>query len=69
MQAAEGDNDHQVSISPVLWGEHPRTLHADHFEIIGLNAWLNPFKKLIPFQHLPLYQEIGDWINTTFHNK
>jgi len=66
VQAAEGDNDNQVSISSALWGEHVRTLHADHFEIIGLNAWLNPFKKRTPFKHLPLYQEIGDWINATF---
>ena len=69
VQAAEGDNDTQVSISSALWGEHVRTLHADHFEIIGLNAWLNPFKKRIAFKHLPLYQEIGDWINTTFVNQ
>lgn len=66
VQAAEGENDMQVSITSALWGEHVRTLHADHFEIIGLNAWLNPFVKRIAFKHLPLYQEIGEWINATF---
>lgn len=69
VQAAEGDNDSQVSITSALWGEHVRTLHADHFEIIGLNAWLNPFTKRAPFKHLLLYQEIGDWINATFANQ
>jgi triacylglycerol lipase len=69
VQDAEGENDTQVSISSALWGEHVRTLHTDHFEIIGFNAWLNPFRKRVPFKHLPLYQEIGDWINTTFPNK
>ena len=66
VQDAEGANDTQVSVSSALWGEHVRTLHADHFEIIGLDAWLNPFKKRIPFKHLPLYQEIGNWIHATF---
>lgn len=69
VQAAEGENDTQVSVTSAFWGEHVRTLHADHFEIIGLNAWLNPFVKRTAFKHLPLYQEIGEWINTTFINQ
>ncbi|MDQ6968404.1 MAG: alpha/beta fold hydrolase [Mariprofundaceae bacterium] len=68
VQAAEGANDTQVSVASALWGEHVRTLHADHFEIIGLDAWLNPFTKRVAFKHLPLDQEIGNWIDATFVN-
>jgi len=62
IQAAEGSNDSQVSTSSATWGEHVRTLHADHFEIIGLNIWLNPFHHRKHFDHLSLFREIGEWI-------
>jgi len=62
IQAAEGDNDSQVSVSSAQWGEHVRTLYADHFEIIGLNLWMNPFRKRQRFNHIPLYREIAEWI-------
>ncbi len=62
IQQAEGDNDSQVSINAARWGEHVRTLEADHFELIGRNLWLNPFKSRERFNHLELYREIGRWI-------
>jgi triacylglycerol lipase len=60
--AREGENDSQVSIRSAIWGEHLGTLEADHFELIGLNLWLNPFRKRTPFDHLALYRTIGQWI-------
>jgi len=58
----EGDNDSQVSIASAVWGEHLATLPGDHFELIGRNFWFNPFTKRTPFDHLPLYRDIGAWI-------
>ncbi len=58
----EGSNDSQVSVNSARWGEHVKTLHADHFELIGQNFWLNPFKQRKRFNHLDLYLEITDWI-------
>jgi len=62
IQAAAGDNDSQVCVSSARWGRHVRTLCADHFELIGMNIWLNPFRRRQHFDHLPLYREIADWI-------
>jgi len=62
IEKAEGANDVQVSVASAIWGEHVRTLHADHFEVIGQNFWLNPFQQRAKFDHLALYHEIGDWI-------
>jgi len=62
IEKAEGNNDVQVSVSSARWGEHVKTLHADHFELIGQNFWLNPFKQRKRFDHLGLYREITDWI-------
>jgi len=62
IETREGANDSQVSTASARWGEHLGTLHADHFEIIGMNIWLNPFHQRKRFDHLPLYREIGDWI-------
>jgi triacylglycerol lipase len=58
----EGDNDSQVSVTSAKWGEHVTTLVADHFELIGLNLWLNPFRRRSRFDHMPLYREIAQWI-------
>ncbi len=66
IQQTEGANDAQVSVISARWGEHIKTLHADHFELIGQNFWLNPFKRRKKFNHLDLYHEIGDWIKTEF---
>jgi len=60
----EGENDSQVSVSSALWGEHLATLPCDHFELIGRNFWLNPFTRRPPFDHMPLYRDIGAWILT-----
>ena len=62
IQEAEGANDAQVSVASAIWGEHVRTLHADHFEVIGQNFWLNPFRQRKKFNHFDLYREIADWI-------
>jgi len=62
IQSVEGDNDSQVSMTSARWGQHMRILKADHFEVIGMNIWLNPFRRRRRFDHLPLYREIGDWI-------
>jgi triacylglycerol lipase len=59
----EGENDSQVSVASAQWGEHPGTLEADHFELIGLNIWLNPFSRRPHFDHLPVYRDIAAWIN------
>jgi len=59
----EGNNDSQVSVASGQWGEHLGTLPCDHFELIGRNLWLNPFKKRKPFDHLPVYRDIGRWIS------
>ncbi|MDQ6987184.1 MAG: alpha/beta hydrolase [Mariprofundaceae bacterium] len=63
IEAAEGANDSQVSASSAIWGEHTATLNCDHFELIGMNIWLNPFASRKPFKHLPVYRAIGDWIH------
>jgi triacylglycerol lipase len=65
LEAAEGENDSQVSVHSSPWGEHLGTLHADHFELIGLNLWLNPFRRRERFAHLPVYRAIGEWILDT----
>ncbi len=58
----EGQNDSQVSVASAQWGEHLRTLEADHFELIGMNIWLNPLSHRSRFEHLPVYQDIAAWI-------
>ncbi|MDX8391347.1 MAG: alpha/beta hydrolase [Mariprofundaceae bacterium] len=63
LEAAEGANDSQVSVASGIWGEHIATLNCDHFELIGMHIWLNPFAARKAFEHLPLYREIGDWID------
>lgn len=68
IQAVEGNNDSQVSVNSATWGRHLKTLHADHFELIGLNIWLNPFRQRQCFDHLPMYREIGNWIRQTEDN-
>ncbi|MCF7821262.1 MAG: alpha/beta fold hydrolase [Mariprofundaceae bacterium] len=62
IQQSEGANDAQVSVVSAMWGEHVRTLHADHFEVIGQNFWLNPFRQRRRFNHFDLYREIADRI-------
>lgn len=59
---AEGENDSQVSVASARWGKHLGTLEADHFELIGLNIWLNPFSRRKRFEHLPVYRDIAAWI-------
>ncbi len=58
----EGKNDSQVSVISARWGEHLCTLEADHFELIGMNIWLNPFSHRLHFGHLPVYRRIATWI-------
>jgi len=58
----EGENDSQVSVVSALWGEYQNTLKADHFELIGMNVWLNPFSRRLCFDHLPVYRDIAAWI-------
>ncbi|MDQ6957962.1 MAG: alpha/beta hydrolase [Mariprofundaceae bacterium] len=58
----EGENDSQVSVASAQWGEHLGTLKADHFELIGMNIWLNPFSRRPRFDHLPVYRDIAVWI-------
>jgi len=60
--AAEGENDSQVSVTSARWGKHLGTLKADHFELIGMNIWLNPFSHRPRFDHLPVYRDIATWI-------
>ncbi|MDX8403125.1 MAG: alpha/beta fold hydrolase [Mariprofundaceae bacterium] len=62
IEKTEGENDVQVSVGSAIWGEHVSTLHADHFELIGQNFWLNSFKKRERFNHMSLYREISEWI-------
>lgn len=59
---AEGDNDSQVSVRSAGWGEHIATLPCDHFELIGRNFWLNPLRRRSPFDPIPCYRAIGEWI-------
>jgi len=58
----EGKNDSQLSITSAQWGKHLGTLEADHFELIGMNIWLNPFSRRTRFDHLPVYRDIAAWI-------
>ena len=60
--AVEGENDSQVSVTSAQWGKHLGTLEADHFELIGMNIWLNPFSRRSRFDHLPVYRDIAVWI-------
>lgn len=62
IEREEGANDAQVSAVSAAWGDLVATLYADHFELIGLNLWLNPLRKRAAFDHLPLYREIGSWV-------
>ena len=62
IEAAEGANDTLVSVTSARWGQHIATLRADHFELIGTRIWLNPFRRRPSFLHLPLYRDIGEWI-------
>jgi len=62
ISAVEGENDSQVSVTSAQWGEHLGTLEADHFELIGMNIWLNPFSHRPRFDHLPVYRDIATWI-------
>jgi len=62
IEEVEGENDSQVSVASARWGEHIATLPCDHFELIGLNLWLNPLQHRAPFDHLPIYRDIGEWV-------
>jgi len=64
IMAAEGENDSQVSVRSARWGEHIETLPADHFELIGLNLWLNRLRKRKSFNHLDVYRDIAEWIRS-----
>ena len=58
----EGENDSQVSLQSAVWGKHVATLPGDHFELIGKNFWFNPLKGRRPFDPMPHYRAIGEWI-------
>ncbi len=58
----EGDNDSQVSVHSATWSEHIATLPCDHFELISRNFWFNPFRPRAPFDPIPVYRDIGNWI-------
>ena len=58
----ELSNDSQVSRISAIWGKRIGHLHADHFEVVGMNLWLHPFRKRQRFDHLPTYREIGERI-------
>jgi len=62
IQRHEGNNDSQVSVHSAKWGEHIATLPCDHFELIYLNLWLNPWRYRRPFDPTPVYHDIGNWI-------
>ncbi|EAU54593.1 lipase family alpha/beta hydrolase [Mariprofundus ferrooxydans] len=62
IEQAEGDNDSQVSRQSAAWGDLVSVVPADHFELMSLNIWLNPFRRREPFDPLPLYRDIGCWI-------
>ncbi len=62
IEAIEGANDSQVSVTSAIWGEHIATLSCDHFELTGMNIWFNPLTARKRFDHLPVYRDIADWI-------
>jgi len=62
IQRTEGDNDSQVSVRSAMWGEHIAILPCDHFELISLNLWLNPFRHRARFDPMPVHEDIGNWI-------
>jgi len=62
IQQAEGDNDSLVSSTSAAWGDVIAVFPSDHFELITLNFWLNPFRHRDAFDSLPLYRDIGQWI-------
>ncbi|TLS67242.1 alpha/beta fold hydrolase [Mariprofundus erugo] len=62
IQQHEGDNDSQVSGTSACWGELAGCVPADHFELISLNLWFNPFTSRSVYDPLPLYREIGEWV-------
>ncbi|MDX8392983.1 MAG: alpha/beta fold hydrolase [Mariprofundales bacterium] len=64
IQQHEGDNDSLVALQSAAWGECMAKLHADHFELIGLNIWANPLKQRTSFNIKPLYNKIGQHIYT-----
>jgi len=58
----EGENDGEVARQSAMWGDVIDTLPADHFELIARNFWLNPFQYRKPFDPLPVYADIANWI-------
>ncbi|MDQ6997731.1 MAG: alpha/beta fold hydrolase [Mariprofundus sp.] len=62
IQIQEGDNDSQVSIVSAKWGDHIVTLPCDHYEFIFKKLWLNPFRGRKPYNPMPVYHDIGEWI-------
>lgn len=62
LEREEGANDNQVAVDSARWGEHIATLPCDHYEAIGRDLWLNPFRGRRRFDPMPLYREIGERI-------
>lgn len=62
IERQEGANDSQVSRRSACWGTVVACIPADHFEVIALDFWLNPFRSRRCYDPLPLYREIGEWI-------
>ncbi len=58
----EHHNDGQVSCMSAQWGVCAGHLHADHFELIDVNLWLNPFRRRQRFDSQALYHELATWI-------
>lgn len=64
IQKFEDNNDAQVSVKSAAWGDHIATLPCDHYEMIFLNFWFNPFKARKTFDPMPVYRQTAEWILT-----
>ncbi len=62
LEREEGANDGLVSVRSALRWDNHEILPCDHFELIGLDLWLRPWRARPGYDFRAVYDEIGEWI-------
>ena len=62
LEREEGGNDGLVSVRSALRWDGHEILPCDHFELIGLDLWLHPWRTRPVYDIGAVYDEIGEWI-------
>ena len=62
LERDEGENDGLVSVRSALHWGGDEILPCDHFELIGLDLWLRPWRRRPRYDIAAAYDEIGEWI-------